>query len=1612
MLNRNTIVAQSDTVGLVVNDNAFFKNNVNFNSNLHVLGSETLGGGLSVGGVTTVADINVGGNQNVTGRLTVSSLNTTGNSIIGGNESVNGNLGVAGTTTLCNVIVRSLTVGCNLELTGNQIINGRLIALSNATIGDNLDVTGSLTVKGTTSMSNANLSNLTLSFNQTIGGTLSVSGITTLSNLVVGIITSSNLTTSNVGVGTVTPNAGLDVNSNAIIRGNLTISNTLIANSNAIRPAVVLIRDCNVGDLLIASGSNSGGSSNTADKYGLGSYTGGVTRLFTSGTLGSNASVRLSSAIGTANSFNEFNDVVTVLATGTVGIGTTIPTSTLHVIGNTTISSNLTVNSNTTINGTLGVTGATNLAGNATVGGTLGVTGATALTGNASVGGTLGVTGATTLTSLTTTGNASVGGTLGVTGATTLTSLTTTGNATVGGTLGVTGATTLTSLTTTGNASVGGTLGVTGSTTLAGNATVGGTLGVTGATALTSVTTTGNATVGGTLGVTGVTTLASMTTTSNASVGGTLGVTGVTTLTSLTTTGNASIGGTLGVTGVTTLASMTTTGNASIGGTLGVTGATTLASMTTTGNAGIGGTLGVTGATTLASMTTTGNASIGGTLGVTGVTTLSGNASIGGTLGVTGATNLTSVTTTGNATVGGTLGVTGATNLTSVTTTGNASVGGTLGVTGATTLSGNASIGGTLGVTGVTTLASMTTTGNASVGGTLGVTGVTNLTGNASVGGTLGVTGVTTLASMTTTGNASVGGTLGVTGVTTLAGNASIGGTLGVTGATTLGNLSVSGRGSVIGSTGTASNMLNIADYDGSIDRANYGLVQITRMATGSNASQCNVPHISLVRSGNYIWGLGYITNTNTFGIGSLTSTTSNFTPSNIVITSSGNVGISSTTPQTVLDVAGSIKANNVLLGKSTVATGGYIQVPDGVNVGDWMTRTGIGGANDRYGIGQYDATSLFGTSNGMIRLFASSGFGAIGLSFSTGATTFTDSLIIRNNGHVGIGTTNPQWATHIANTGGNVITNSVQLAIMHPSMTAPFFFEHMQTGAAQITNYVANATTALVSLGALELWSSNAIGTKITNNFNTNKALSVSGGVTVGSSYNNTTTPANGMIVQGNVGIGITNPTSPLHVFGPTVAFGSTTATVVQIQHPNTGAPGLHLVATSNGDSAITNYNNNRILTIQTTGGSLNLTSGTINISSITNNIYSSNVNGTVIHNNSTTANKSLTVSGGLSVGADYNTETSPANGLIVQGKVGIGTTNPSSQLDVNGTARFYYGSMSYTINMDAYQSLVIQNPLLGRNASANIVKIVGDVTDTYGTRYGGTIQLENTGNQDASGSKFWALRGPTLCNSTLGYSTFGRLEFSYSIYPMLTLESNSQLRCRAYALTSDPTGIQDLIRISSDPNIGTEVVPWYGLGLVPGTIVSLSGHNGIQFRTGGVPSLNTIAMKLSSDGKLGIGLSSSTNPSYLLHLGTDSAGKPGSTTWTVASDERVKTDVVIANIDRCYEIVKNLDLKHYRYKDELFDSNTISDRSKLGWIAQDVEAIFPKAITTSSNYGLSDCKGLNADQIYAAMYGCIKKMQAVQEDLLLTVSEMKKDQVKQAEKIAYLESCLSCHI
>jgi len=146
------------------------------------------------------------------------------------------------------------------------------------------------------------------------------------------------------------------------------------------------------------------------------------------------------------------------------------------------------------------------------------------------------------------------------------------------------------------------------------------------------------------------------------------------------------------------------------------------------------------------------------------------------------------------------------------------------------------------------------------------------------------------------------------------------------------------------------------------------------------------------------------------------------------------------------------------------------------------------------------------------------------------------------------------------------------------------------------------------------------------------------------------------------------------------------------------------------------------------------------------------------------------------------------------------------------------------------------------------------------------------------------------------------------------------------------------------------------------------------------------TITANVNGGGNVYIG-DGSTRP--LLKLSTDSAFKPGGGSWTSTSDARLKEDVTDADLDICYNNVKTLPLKYYKWKDNVISESSLSDVHKLGWLAQDVRRMLPKSVSVGENYGLSDCLSLNNDSIYACMYGAIQKLMQNVESQACTIQQ-----------------------
>ncbi len=131
----------------------------------------------------------------------------------------------------------------------------------------------------------------------------------------------------------------------------------------------------------------------------------------------------------------------------------------------------------------------------------------------------------------------------------------------------------------------------------------------------------------------------------------------------------------------------------------------------------------------------------------------------------------------------------------------------------------------------------------------------------------------------------------------------------------------------------------------------------------------------------------------------------------------------------------------------------------------------------------------------------------------------------------------------------------------------------------------------------------------------------------------------------------------------------------------------------------------------------------------------------------------------------------------------------------------------------------------------------------------------------------------------------------------------------------------------------------------------------------------------------RVGIG----KTPDYTLELSMDLAFKPATNTWATSSDARLKEDIQPADILICRQVVDTIPLKHYKWNlpSQGLTPGSVLDDSQLGWIAQDVEKVLPKCVTSKDRLGLSDCRDLNSDQLIAHMWGALQSIICDVEEL-----------------------------
>lgn len=188
------------------------------------------------------------------------------------------------------------------------------------------------------------------------------------------------------------------------------------------------------------------------------------------------------------------------------------------------------------------------------------------------------------------------------------------------------------------------------------------------------------------------------------------------------------------------------------------------------------------------------------------------------------------------------------------------------------------------------------------------------------------------------------------------------------------------------------------AHFGDATDSSKYGFVQIARpSAPGDNKF-----HISFIRSGARVSGIGYVNNSDT--IGWVNNNDVAQTGYGMYLTNTGNVGIGTTAPGTKLDVRGGIFGDSIYaVVNGTTATNGYTALLQGNATNTGYVGFYQGGGTRAGYLGYASTTELYLSIEGTrdFRIYVAG----------------SERMCIKSTGYVGIGLTNPSYPLHVTRT-------------------------------------------------------------------------------------------------------------------------------------------------------------------------------------------------------------------------------------------------------------------------------------------------------------------------------------------------------------------------------------------------------------------------------------------------------------------------------------------------------------------------------------------------------------------------------------------------------------------
>jgi hypothetical protein len=419
-----------------------------------------------------------------------------------------------------------------------------------------------------------------------------------------------------------------------------------------------------------------------------------------------------------------------------------------------------------------------------------------------------------------------------------------------------------------------------------------------------------------------------------------------------------------------------------------------------------------------------------------------------------------------------------------------------------------------------------------------------------------------------------------------------------------------------------------------------------------------------------------------------------------------------------------------------------------------------------------------------------------------------------------------------------------------------------------------------------------------------------------------------------------ISNGTTDYTLLGTIDTDGATnTSIVISGTTRSTNAGNIQYLATASSGSHIfyTSPTTTTRMTISSSGVNVNNdlgVSGKIGVGTAPHATYKVDVNGTL---NAT----SVLVGGSAITGSKWTTATDTTRIFYNSGNVGIGTTNPGNILQVGiNRLQIANGATGFTVIGTSDTEPNTRITLFGgsHSGAAGQISYVAQSTGRHvfftTNSFNERMIINSNGNVVINNNL--AVANINATSYVLGTDIYGRNGYDTRMF-------------------ANSTGMYIYFgTVNTGDNTFLEISASYGA-----TNIDSNSSRPIYFR------VNGFTWQFLNNG--------------------NSRNAYNTTLWTVICDHRIKENIKKANLNICYNNVKNINLYRFNYING-FNKGTQHDKTQLGFIAQQVQQHYPKSVLRNKSRiedkrEIPDLASVSADQINFTLFGAVKQLMKVVE-------------------------------